>query len=36
MGNLPTDHRFTGQISDASGLVFMNACYYDMDDPLFS
>jgi RHS repeat-associated protein len=28
-GNLPTDHRFTGQISDASGLVFMNARYYD-------
>jgi hypothetical protein len=28
-GNLPTDHRFTGQISDASGLIFMNARYYD-------
>jgi RHS repeat-associated protein len=28
-GSLPTDHRFTGQISDASGLVFMNARYYD-------
>jgi RHS repeat-associated protein len=28
-GNLPTDHRFTGQISDGSGLVFMNARYYD-------
>ena len=27
--NLPTDHRFTGQISDASGLIFMNARYYD-------
>jgi RHS repeat-associated protein len=28
-GSLPTDHRFTGQISDASGLIFMNARYYD-------
>ena len=25
----PTDHRFTGQISDANGLIFMNAHYYD-------
>jgi RHS repeat-associated protein len=28
-GSLPTDHRFTGQISDASGLIFMNARFYD-------
>ena len=36
MGNLPTDHRFTEQISDASGLIFMNALYYEMDDPHFN
>ena len=29
VSTLPTDHRFTGQISDASGLIFMNARYYD-------
>ncbi len=27
-GNLPTNHRFTKQISDASGLIFMNARFY--------
>jgi RHS repeat-associated protein len=28
-GTHPADHRFTGQISDASELIFMNAWYYD-------
>jgi RHS repeat-associated protein len=28
-GDLPTDYRFTGQKQDASGLVYMNARYYD-------
>jgi hypothetical protein len=27
-GSLPTDHRFTGQISDASGMIFLNARNY--------
>jgi RHS repeat-associated protein len=28
-GDLPTDYRFTGQQQDASGLIYMNARYYD-------
>jgi RHS repeat-associated protein len=28
-GDLPTDYRFTGQKQDASGLIYMNARYYD-------
>ena len=28
-GPVNTDHRFTGQKQDASGLVYMNARYYD-------
>jgi RHS repeat-associated protein len=28
-GSLPTDHRFTGQKLDASGLYYFNARYYD-------
>jgi RHS repeat-associated protein len=28
-GTVPTDNRFTGQKEDATGLVYMNARYYD-------
>ena len=28
-GPVGTDHRFTGQKQDGSGLVYMNARYYD-------
>jgi RHS repeat-associated protein len=28
-GTLPTDHKFTGQKQDASGLYYFNARYYD-------
>ncbi len=27
--NLPTDHQFTGQKQDGTGLIYMNARYYD-------
>ena len=30
-GALPTDHRFTGQKLDGSGLMYYNARYYDPD-----
>jgi RHS repeat-associated protein len=34
-GSLPTDHKFTGQKLDASGLYYFNARYYDPELGIF-